>query len=121
MRPTRTGSITHFWCRRSVLPTSTSTSAASARPNRRLSASSMHFLPDRPLETGSDESHPIEPAGERRIPLFGGERHEGKGVVDDERVFLGLVISLEETADRCRVVQLGEQVARNLRQGLIHA
>src|SRR5687768_13752243 len=104
MSPTRAGSITHFCDFRSATPSASATTGV-PRPNQRLSASSIGFLPDDPFQLRGDIADAIEAARRRRIRQVGAVDEERKRVVHQERIFLGLVFSLEDTANRGDVRQ----------------
>src|SRR5262245_29208602 len=120
MSPTRAGSITHFSGLRSARASACSTTGT-LKPNQRLSASSIDFLPDRPLETRRDEADPVQAARGWRLRRVGAVDKERERVVHQQRVFLGFVVALENAADGGDVRQLGEQIARNPGQRFINA
>src|SRR5688572_10527235 len=103
MRPRRAGSITHFCDLRSATP-GPSTSGV-LKPNQRLSASSIDFLPDGPFQFGGDVADAIETARGGRVRQVGAVDEELQGVVDDQRILLGFAVALEDAADGGNVRQ----------------
>src|SRR6266480_2467165 len=98
--PCCVGSITHLRDRQSRSAAS-SEAAVSANPKRRLSASSTCLLlPHDPIELWRDQPGLVDMTGDIHGRPFGRECDEAQGVVDDERIFLGLVLVGDDAADR---------------------
>src|SRR5215204_2207914 len=102
MRPTRAGSMTHFCDLRSRTPSAAATIGA-PKPNQRLSASSIGFLPDDPLQLRCNIADTIETARCGRVRRLGAVDEKRERVVHQQGIFLGLVVALEDAANGCNI------------------